>query len=73
MIGKASGLAGIAYWINDNYGLEGDEQVDKKSDLVIELKAWIDAEYAGGRQTALSNDELETKIEEISGGQYRRL
>ncbi|MBQ3303132.1 MAG: 2-isopropylmalate synthase [Clostridia bacterium] len=73
MIGKASGLAGIAYWINDNYGLEGDEQVDKKSDLVIELKAWIDAEYAGGRQTALSNDELEAKIEEISGGQYRRL
>ena len=73
MLGKSSGLAGIAYWINDNYGLEGDEQVDKKSDLVIELKAWIDAEYAGGRQTALSNDELEAKIEEISGGQYRRL
>ena len=73
MIGKASGLAGIAYWINDNYSLEGDEQVDKKSDLVVELKAWIDEEYAGGRQTSLSTDELEAKIEEISGGQYRRL
>ena len=73
MIGKASGLAGIAYWINDNYGLEGDEQVDKKSELVIRLKDWIDAEYAGGRQTSLSNDELEAKIEALSGGKYKRL
>jgi isopropylmalate/homocitrate/citramalate synthase len=73
MIGKASGLAGIAYWINDNYRLEGDEQVDKKSELVGKLKEWIDAEYAGGRQTSLSNDELETKIEALSNGKYRRL
>ena len=73
MIGKASGLAGIAYWINDNYRLEGDEQVDKKSELVVRLKEWIDAEYAGGRQTSLSNDELETKIEALSNGKYRRL
>ena len=73
MIGKTSGLAGIAYWINDNYGLEGEEQVDKKSDLVIKLKEWIDAEYAGGRQTTISNDELEAKIEALSGGKYRRL
>ena len=73
MIGKASGLAGIAYWINDNYGLEGDEQVDKKSELVIHLKDWIDAEYAGGRQTSLSNDELEAKIEALSNGVLKRL
>ena len=73
MIGKTSGLAGIAYWINDNYRLEGDEQVDKKSDLVTKLKTWIDEEYAGGRQTALSTDELETKIEVLSNGKFRRL
>ena len=57
----------------DNYGLEGDEQVDKKSDLVVKLKEWIDAEYAGGRQTSLSNEELETRIEALSNGKYRRL
>ena len=73
MIGKTSGLAGIAYWINDNYRLEGNEQVDKKSDLVMQLKAWIDEEYAGGRQTSLSTDELETKIEALSNGKFRRL
>ena len=73
LVGKASGLAGIAYWINNNYGLSADEMVDKKDPLVIKLKEWIDAEYEGGRQTTLSNTELETKIEELSGGKFRRL
>ena len=73
MIGKTSGLAGIAYWINENYQLTGDECVDKKSGLVVALKAWIDAEYAYGRQTTLSTAELETKIEELSEGRFKRL
>ena len=73
LVGKASGLAGIAYWINNNYGLSADEMVDKKDPLVIKLKEWIDAEYEDGRQTTLSNTELETKTEELSGGKFRRL
>ncbi len=73
LVGKASGLAGIAYWINNNYGLVGDQMVDKKDELVIKLKAWIDTEYEDGRQTTLTNTELETKIEELSGGKFRRL
>ena len=73
LVGKASGLAGIAYWINNNYNLSANEMVDKKDPLVIKLKEWIDAEYEDGRQTTLSNTELETKIEELSGGKFRRL
>lgn len=73
LIGKDSGLAGIAYWINDTYGLEGEETIDKHSDLVINLKKWIDEEYQNGRQTALSNKELETKIEELSNGILKML
>jgi len=73
MIGKASGLAGIAYWINDTYGLEGDQALEKKDPLVVKLKEWIDEEYAEGRQTSLSTEELEEKIEELSQGKYRRL
>ena len=73
LIGKASGLAGIAYWINENYRLAPSEQVSKKSPLVISLKEWIDKEYADGRQTTLSNAELEEKIEELSGGVFKRL
>ena len=36
--------------------------------LVEKLKDWVDAQYAGGRTTALSNEELEDKIAELSGG-----
>jgi hypothetical protein len=39
----------------------------------VTLKEWIDAEYEGGRQTSLSTQELEEKIEELSGGRFARL
>ena len=73
LIGKASGLAGIAYWINENYSLSASEAVDKRDPLVISLKEWIDKEYEGGRQTSLSTGELEEKIEELSGKRFTRL
>lgn len=30
-VGKTSGLAGIAYWINQNYHLTGEKQIDKQT------------------------------------------
>ena len=73
VISKTSGLAGIAYWINDNYKLSASEAVDKKDPLVLALKEWIDKEYEDGRQTSLSVGELEEKIEELSGTRFKRL
>ena len=73
MLGKTSGLAGIAFWINENYRLSATEAIDKKDPLVVAMKEWIDAEYESGRQTALSNGEIEEKIEELSGGRFCRL
>ena len=69
MLGQNSGLAGIAYWINNNYGLSEDKQVDKHDPLVLSVKEWIDNEYVGGRQSTLSVGEIEAKISELSGGQ----
>ena len=73
VISKTSGLAGIAYWINENYRLSPSEAVDKRDPLVLALKEWIDKEYEDGRQTALSVGELEEKIEELSGKRFTRL
>lgn len=70
LVGKTSGLAGIAYWINENYRLE--TPIDKKDPLVFALKEWVDKEYEDGRQTSLSNHELEQKISELSNGAMRR-
>ena len=73
LLGQNSGLAGIAYWINDNYDLSGDEAVGKRDELVLKLKDWIDAQYADGRQTSLSTAELEEQIERLSNGRLSRL
>ena len=67
-VSKTSGLAGIAYWINQNYRLRGERQLGKRDRLVEQMKDWVDAQYESGRTTALSTEELETKIEELSGG-----
>ena len=64
-ISNTSGLAGIAYWINDRYGLTGSDMVDKDSEIVVKLKEWVDEMYSGGRTTCLSNRELEDKIKEL--------
>ncbi len=66
-VSKTSGLAGIAYWINNNYMLKGDRAIDKKDPLVIALKTWVDKEYEEGRQTSISDMELESKIAELGG------
>ena len=72
-ISKTSGLAGIAYWINQAYGLEGDMALSKRDDLVVAMKKWIDEMYEDGRQTVLSNRELEEKIEELAPGRFQSL
>ncbi len=66
MITKTSGLAGIAYWINDHYGLKADKMIDKRDPIVLALKTWIDEEYDNGRQSAITDAEMEEKIKEIS-------
>ena len=63
MITKTSGLAGIAYWINDRYGLTGDKCIDKRDPLVLALKSRVDDEYENGRQNAITDGELEEWIE----------
>ncbi len=71
LIGKNSGRAGIAYWINGYYKLKGSDMVDKKDPLVDRLLSWIEEEYSEGRQTTLSPKELEEKIAEFSEGRFK--
>lgn len=63
MITKTSGLAGIAYWVNEKFGLKGDNAKTKHDPLILALKGWVDMQYEDGRQTALTDDELLEQIE----------
>ncbi|TDP49824.1 2-isopropylmalate synthase [Aminicella lysinilytica] len=66
-ISKTSGLAGIAYWINEHYDLVGDQQIHKDDPMVHALKDWVDELYADNRTTSISNKEIKEKIKELKG------
>ncbi|MBR2968591.1 MAG: 2-isopropylmalate synthase [Clostridia bacterium] len=66
-IGANSGAAGIAYYINTRYGLSGERCVQKSDALVIALKDWVAEQFASGRQTLMTDSELEEKISLLTG------
>ncbi len=72
LISKTSGLAGIAYWINDYFRLKGEEQVAKNDELVIALKEWVDGIYEAGRVTSLAVNEITDKIDELAPGRFQK-
>ncbi|MBQ1859805.1 MAG: hypothetical protein II141_01370, partial [Clostridia bacterium] len=73
MIGPNSGLAGIAYWLNDHYQLKDADALNKQSPLVVTLKEWVDEQFADGRVASLSPNEIETKVAELTGGKFGKL
>ena len=72
LISKTSGLAGIAYWINDYYRLQGEQQVAKNDELVLALKEWVDEIYEAGRVTSLAVNEITEKIEQLAPGRFSK-
>lgn len=68
MVSKTSGLAGIAYWINEHYELTGDNQVSKHDPLVQLVKDWVDTEYESGRVSTICDRELEHAITRFTDG-----
>lgn len=65
-ITKTSGLAGIAYWLNENLPMQDGRKLDKRDPLVIKLKEWVDEEYEKGRQTPLTSKEIRKKVGELA-------
>ena len=61
-VSNTSGLAGIAHWMNTYLKLKGDDQFSKNSDLVKDVKSWVDAQYEDGRVTVLTDNELLAQI-----------
>lgn len=68
-----SGLAGIAYWLNAHFHLSGVMAFDKKNQLVVALKERVDKEFAGGRTTSISDEEIKAMIQGIDETIYSML
>ncbi len=58
VIGEHSGVAGITHWLNAHLRLTGDAALDKHCETVQKIKARVDALYANGRDTNISDKEL---------------
>ena len=65
-VSNTSGLAGIAHWMNTYYKLKGDKQFSKNSELVVEVKKWVDKQYDEGRVTVLTDGELVGEISRVA-------
>lgn len=58
-INNTSGLAGIAYWINQYYNLPDKHKIDKSHPIVAKIKSEVDKEYANERSSVMGDDELD--------------
>lgn len=65
-VNNSSGLAGIAFWINNYYNLAGEGKINKKDLLVTKIKEWVDKEYQQGRETVISDDEMAKLVESLA-------
>lgn len=72
-VDKTSGLAGIAFWLNDYYKLPEEYRVDKSDPLVIKMKEAVDREYEEGRNSSFGDDELVNLIYLIDSKRIREL
>jgi isopropylmalate/homocitrate/citramalate synthase len=66
-----SGTDGIALWVNDFLGLEGDERLSVTK--VVKIQRWVMDQYEKkGRLTAISEQELEDQVRRYLPDLYAR-
>lgn len=73
IIDSFSGLAGIAFWINNYFGLKDEDKIEKQSEIVAKMKGVIDEEYANGRTASMSDSELKKMIKKFDPELYDKL
>jgi len=59
-----SGTDGVTHWVNEFFGLKGEERINKIK--IHKLARWVIDQYEEeGRLTAISDEELEAKVKEF--------
>ncbi len=59
IITDKSGVSSVAYWVNIRLRLKGDARLDKRHPGVVKMHKRVMREYEQGRNTSISNEELE--------------
>lgn len=72
-VSEYSGVAGLAFWINQFFNLKGDDRVDKKDSVIQPLKEWVDQQYQNGRNTVIGDEELMEAMQKVAPELYQRV
>ena len=72
-INNTSGLAGIAYWINEYFELSDEHKIQKNHPVVAKIKELVDKEYQNGRCSIMGDDELVSMLKSIDPEFHKKL
>ena len=72
-VNEHSGAAGLAHWVNSYFNLQDDHRLDKRDERLAPVKAWVDRQYAEGRDTVIGDEELEAVLKELAPGLWQEL
>ena len=64
-ITNTSGVAGVAFWVNEYRKHLGKSALPKNDDLIVKIHDWVMSEYDAGRVTMITDAEMESKYNEI--------
>ncbi|HBZ04053.1 MAG TPA: 2-isopropylmalate synthase, partial [Lachnospiraceae bacterium] len=64
-ITNTSGVAGVAFWVNEYRRKHGEDELPKTDSLIQKIYDWVTEEYDFGRVTMISDAELEQKYKEL--------
>src|SRR5919201_1147333 len=62
-VNDRSGLAGVAYWVNARLGLKGERRLPKNHPAIVAMQEEVQRQYAAGRSTGFSPDEMEALLQ----------
>ncbi len=66
-----SGIDGVVHWVNDFFGLSGDDRLGAIK--CVKIGRWVDDQFKKhGRMTAISDDELEAQVKELLPEYYAK-
>ncbi len=66
-----SGSDGVALWVNEHFGLKGDQRISKIK--CHKVARWVMDQYeVHGRMSAISDEELQQKVRELMPEHYAR-
>ncbi|MBO7632570.1 MAG: 2-isopropylmalate synthase, partial [Lachnospiraceae bacterium] len=57
-ISSTSGVAGVAFWVNEYRKVRGEKPLAKSDPVITKIYDWVTSEYDGGRITVISEEEL---------------